>query len=313
VLVGSKNVLSAARTSPLFEVALVASGSDIGPQALEWARGLCPPDLRNDLRWRADQLGWTGPAVPAYPLPPVAQIPSHLAEIVCEVEKLQAVGPQVGEVDRLRGLVAGVREWLGALPAKATSCVARSDVLKFLASLDEQAESAGLAVAELIHTAAHRRFVFRALESAQNGVLITSHRLSSRAAGPNFRAAVASALRRGVHVTLLWGEHDEAAAEGVIEDLRAVASGAPGRLTTNAAPLGIHCKLLVADGRLVLVTSYELLHFAHSQRYERDELGVSVDSPRLANQLLLGLAAHIGPLDSALAAHLSELTVSAAK
>jgi len=183
----------------------------------------------------------------------------------------------------------------------------RAHVLNVLVGANEACEAAGLAVVEIVPTAMHRKLLFVALETARSSVIVTSHRMSRQAIGPNLSSRIVRAVERGVDVGLLWGEHGTGAEDGIVEELRGCCEGHAGRLIVNTMPLDLHSKMLVADGESVVITSYEFLNFVDSRSYERDELGVRLQSRRVAAELIDSLVTHIEESDYRLGEQLREL------
>ena len=112
--------------------------------------------------------------------------------------------------------------------------------------------------------------------------------MSASAVDSVFVSYVRAALQRGVHVRLLWGcqARDTAEQDRVVEQARHLQTtlGTAGVFFINLQPKLVHCKLLVVDDWVSVVTSYNFLSY-RGLRSRSHELGLKVYSHPMAVRL----------------------------
>lgn len=141
---------------------------------------------------------------------------------------------------------------------------------------------------ETLTSEAHRDALLVALHTAQKSVTITSGDMSASAVDLVLVSYLRAALARGVRVRLLWGCQARETAEQVrvIEQAKQLheSLGGVGAFVINLEPKLVHCKLLVVDDWVSVVTSYNFLSY-RGLRSGAHEFGVKVYSHPLALKL----------------------------
>lgn len=146
----------------------------------------------------------------------------------------------------------------------------------------------------VVRDGVHRRVMWRALDEAEDRLLITSDRLTSDVVDTRFLAALRSALARGVQIALAYQRTDDdmeadiAPEDRPLARLELLAREHPGQMKVCQGRT--HAKVLVVDDRL-LVTSFNFLSFRGSystvrHRRLKSEVGVYLREPALSDRLV---------------------------
>ena len=304
-LVTTMNYLSSGGASPLFDVGVTLHGGGaVIDDLLLWASSVAAPAVAKKGAWRANDFVGARTSASSHSLP-MLDVPGTFAALVEEVAgRLHGSGDRVDCRVFTQSVLVATEHALRSPDGDTKLLIQASEIATFIQRVVDDLEASHRASVEVVSTTSHRAFLFDALERAKDSVLVASHHIGRPSLGPNFRKTLRRALDRGVTVVLLWGEHSVQPradarpgvpdpGDALISQLIADVEGTSGRLVVNRMPLGIHCKLLVLDRAATLVTSYDLLDFIDSHEYNRNELGLWIDSTRVASAMLGGLRDHI--------------------
>jgi len=141
---------------------------------------------------------------------------------------------------------------------------------------------------ETLTSEAHRDALLVALRTAERSVTVTSGDMSTSAVDAVLVSYLRSALERGVRVRLLWGcqARDPGEQQRLSEQARELQAilGTARSFIINLQPKLVHCKCLVVDDWVSVVTSYNFLSY-RGLRSGAHELGLKVYSHPLAVRL----------------------------
>lgn len=314
-LVGSKNLLSSGRSSASLELGVILAGERALSDVLAWLRVVVTPEARTSWRITAPAMGV--PLRSDYRLPPSESLPNRFDVLVRRIA--DEFGPRRTATE-CAAYARTVEAWTEVATAdyRDSFIVDQGDVASYLEELADGLDHACHATVELVPTELHRPLLFDALERARNYVAITSHQIGASALGANLRGAILSALRRGVGIALAWGAdavssadpEQPSAVRRLVDDLRVAAQGLPGRLVINDRPLSLHCKVVVVDGEVAIVSSFEFLHFADTPGYRRHELGCWLESKTIARAVMAAVSTHAEAKDPTFATSFRELSTT---
>jgi len=310
-LVGSCNFLSAAASPGLFECAL-ALGSGATQAIFKVVSRTLSAGVRK--------------ALPMNLVMPSGDALAELGSVTSgKMERRGSVSPELLEPPG-NGDVRQTRQWLRSVAAllrdesvawSAESLVGvRVSVVRALGKAAAAMEMLGLSPCQTVSQFDHRLLMFEGMERCRKSILIGSHRLSGRSATPKFVRSVREVLARGCNVVLLWGEgaaeqvkvetafpcdQRSMATRDVIRELRLAAEGCPGRLFVNEEPIPWHAKIVIVDGRVTAVGSYEYLNLVAGLRREVSEMSVLCVGERVGREMLGAVVTYLGTLDAAFA------------
>lgn len=140
-------------------------------------------------------------------------------------------------------------------------------------------------IVDVIHTPELRAHLLKALDLAQQRLLIIVPWVTGSVVEPDFLKKLEQALKRGVAATILYGYKDSRA-----DDPRAVAQlqklAQRYSTLTFAKVLNTHSKVLACDHRFGISSSFNFLSFrADPNRTYRDETGILVKVPHVIDKL----------------------------
>jgi phosphatidylserine/phosphatidylglycerophosphate/cardiolipin synthase-like enzyme len=141
---------------------------------------------------------------------------------------------------------------------------------------------------ELVTDDSHRDALLNALYSAERSVIVTAGDLRRSAVDAVFTSYVEAAIKRGVAVTIAWGSQTRDPLEQ--QEMIAFAGewskqfASSPLLRINSAPCPIHAKLLIVDGWVSIVSSYNFLSY-RGLRLGASEVGLKLFSSPIARDL----------------------------
>ena len=185
----------------------------------------------------------------------------HLEE---QVTRLELLGRPIDSEQRIPGPdpLPAIREWIDTL--REPKCAW-----------------------ELVANEGHRDALLAALHTAQRSVTITSGDLTRSAVDAVVQGYLKEAVHRGVTVKVLWGSQtrdpdEQAQMAAFAAELQHTLGG--DRFVINPVHRPVHAKLLIVDGWVSVVSSYNFLSY-RGLRFGAHELGLKIYSLALARDL----------------------------
>ena len=143
--------------------------------------------------------------------------------------------------------------------------------------------SRGRSVAQVVLGSAHADFVRRARDESQQRILVTSHRWGTAATSIVLAPALAAARSKGVQVNAYYGTVSRPVAPGAPEE-HAEETGTVAISAVRKPRL--HAKLLAWDDDSVVITSQNWLSSDPPDSAPRQEIGVFLKGPGLAETVV---------------------------
>ena len=186
------------------------------------------------------------------------RLAGHLEE---QVTRLELLGRPIDSEQRIPGPdpLPAIREWIDTL--RKPKCAW-----------------------ELVANEVHRDALLAALHTAQRSVTITSGDLTRSAVDAVVQGYLKEAVHRGVTVKVLWGSQtrdpdEQAQMAAFAAELQHTLGG--DRFVINPVHRPVHAKLLIVDGWVSVVSSYNFLSY-RGLRFGAHELGLKIYSLALA-------------------------------
>lgn len=174
--------------------------------------------------------------------------------------------------------------------------------LESLRNLHGTAGEAPSCAWETVTNQTHRDALLVALLTAERTIVVSSGDLTRSALDAVVQAYIRAAVNRGVKVTLHWGSQtrdplEQQDADRLAQELQA-SLAATGRFSINLSPKPVHAKIIVVDGWVSIVSSYNFLSY-RGLRSGAHELGIKIYSRWLSNEVESALARLAGaePVD----------------